>query len=227
MTARSEGQGGHELPRDAGISLMELIVSMAIFTVVIAVFMSGLLVMTQGAVRAQDVTDAGDAARKSFQTMDKQIRYASSINLPGVGASGAHYVEFLTTAVPDGGDPLCTQWRYDPTARVLEYRTWRDLPTGGPSAWRHIAGDVRNQLTGAAAQPPFVLERAGATTTRQKLLVTIDVGRGPAGADQVVGADVATAFVARNSSDASPSNADLNLDGVSDTPVCTTHLERP
>lgn len=218
---------GRREDREAGVSLMELVVAMGIFTIVIAVFMGGLLTMTRGAVRAQDVTDSGDALRKTFQTMDKQIRYASSINFPGVGASGSHYVEFLTTAVPDGGDPLCTQWRFDPTARTLEFRTWRDVPASTRSGWHNIASDVRNELSGAGAVPPFVLLPAGSSTTRQRLDVNVDIGRGAAGADEVIGADVGTAFVARNSSDASPSNADLNLDGVSDTLVCTSHLERP
>ncbi len=213
--------------RDAGLTLTELLVSMGIFTIVLAVFMSGLLVMTRSTVRAQDVTDAGDAVRKAFQTMDKQIRYASSINRPGTGAGGAHYVEFITTDLPDGQDPLCTQWRFDPDARTLDFRTWRDVPHPVRSGWRVVATDVRNDLTGSSPELPFVLKTAGGTYTRQQLVVSFDVGRGDAGPDETVGADVSTTFVARNSSYLSPSNDDLDGDGASDTPVCTSGLERP
>ncbi|MCL3862848.1 type II secretion system protein [Actinotalea sp. K2] len=223
---------GRSSEDDEGMTLVELLVAMAIFSVVLAVFFGGLMTMTRSAVRAQDVTDSGDAVRKAFQMMDKQIRYANSINSPGPGASGAHYVEFLTTSLPGGQEPLCTQWRFDPTARVLQVRTWRDVPTGTRSAWNTIATDVRNDMlgdlaAGIAPNPPFVLERAGGTLTRQQLMVSVDVGRGSAGPGSVTGADVATVFVARNSSYESPSNADLNGDGVSDTFICTSHLERP
>lgn len=208
------------------MSLMELIVSMAIFLVVLTVFVSGLLSMSQATVRAQAVTNAGDAVRASFQTMDKQIRYASSINFPGAGGSGSLYVEFITEAQPDGQDPLCTQWRYDPTARTLAYRTWRDVTSGTVSAWRVVATDVRN-ATGATPDPPFQLVPAGTSYVRQQLVVNVDAGRGAAGPQALTGADVQTVFVARNSSTTSLSNLDMNGDGSSDNPVCTSHLERP
>ena len=215
--------------KDAGLTLVELLAAMGIFTIVIVVFMGGLITMTRSTVRAQDVTDAGDAVRMAFQTMDKQIRYASAVNRPGVGPSGSHYVEFIATSLPDGQDPLCTQWRFDPTARTLAYRTWRDIPTGTPTAWRVIANDVRNDLTASPPDVPFAFDPAGsAGLTHQQLRVSVDVGRGVAGSTEVVGADVSTAFVARNSSYSSQSNSDTTpADGVSDHPICSSHLDRP
>jgi len=213
--------------REAGFTLTELIVSMSIFLVVLTVFISGLISMSRATMRAQDVTDAGDSVRAAFQTMDKQVRYASSINFPGTGTSGSYYVEFITEAQPDGQDPLCTQWRYDPTARTLAYRKWRDVSGGTVSPWLNVASDVRNTLGGASPNPPFTLVRAGASYVRQELVVSVDAGRGAEGANAVIGADIGTVFVARNSSASSQSNADTNSDNVSDTPVCTSHLERP
>lgn len=213
---------------DSGFSLVELLVAMGIFTVVIAVFLSGLIIMTRSTVRAQDVTNAGDAVRKAFQTMDREIRYASSINMPGLGSpSGSLYVEFVTTNLPDGQDPLCTQWRYDPAARVLQVRTWRDVAASTPSAWSTIATEMRNKLTGPGASVPFVLDVAAGTRIHQQLTVSVDVGRGAAGATETIGADIGTVFVARNSSDKSPSNTDLIVHGVSDSPICLSHLVRP
>lgn len=216
-----------EAPGDEGLTLIELLVAMGIFTVVLAVFMSGVVAMTSSTVRAQDVTDSGDSLRRAFQTLDKQIRYASSINSAGTGASGAHYVEFLTTAVPAGEAPVCTQWRFSPSARELAYRTWRDSPSASRTDWRVVSHDVRNATSGADARPPFRLDFARDARVRQQLVVSLDVGRGEAGADALTGADVETVFVARNSSFESPSNADATVDGISDTFVCTNLLERP
>lgn len=220
---------GTDAPRagrdtEAGFSLTELIVSMAIFAVVISIFLAGLASMSQSTVRAQDVANAGDAVRLAFQTMDKQIRYASSINSPGVGSSGAHYVEFITTAQPNGQNPLCTQWRYDPTERTLAYRTWRDQPVSTKSEWRTVAFDLRNDLSGATPNEPFELVFASEEYVRQQLVVSLDAGRTETSEP---GAEMGTTFVARNSSDRSTSNLDLDGNGISDAFVCSSHLERP
>lgn len=223
--ARSARAGGRAA-RDAGLTLIELLVSMGIFSVVVVVFMGGLVSMTRSTTRTEQVTDAGDATRRTFQTMDKQIRYASSINFPGVGPSGAHYVEFLTTARPDGAPPLCTQWRMDPTARVIQSRTWPDVVGGTRTPWRTVATDVRNVLSGPGAAPPFVLKPVAGTSVRQQLVVTVDVGRGDAATGSATGADIRTVFVARNSSYLSPSNVP-DATGQSITKICNGLWERP
>lgn len=209
---------------DAGFTVTELVVSMLIFAIIITIFLAGLMSMSRSTVRAQDVAEAGDSVRLAFQTMDKQIRYASAINTPGTGLTGSHYVEFITTAQPDGEDPLCTQWRYDPTARTLAYRTWRDRPVSTVSDWRVVANDLRNDLSGTPPNPPFALVFASEEYVRQQLVVSLDAGRT---ATSEPGATMGTTFVARNSSDRSVSNLDLDGNGVSDTFVCSSHLERP
>ncbi|MBO1750453.1 prepilin-type N-terminal cleavage/methylation domain-containing protein [Actinotalea sp. BY-33] len=199
--------------RDEGMTLIELLVSMGIFTVVLAVFFGGLITMTRSTSRAQDITAAGDSVRRAFQTMDRQIRYASAVNLPGVGASGAHYVEFRTEAQPNGLAPLCTQWRVDPTNRVLQQRTWRETPSATRSSWSTVATEIRNDLT---THPPFTLYPVGGGRSRQQLAVSLDAGLGEGGDDAQPGADISTVFVARNSGAAS-----------TETSVCTNLLERP
>jgi prepilin-type N-terminal cleavage/methylation domain-containing protein len=213
-----------EETRDAGMSLTELIIAMAIFTIVITVFTGGLMTMARSTARTFEVTDASNSLRTTFQHLDRQIRYASSINSPGVGSSGSWYVEFLTTSVPDGELPICTQWRYDPTAETLAYRTWRDDSSSAVSNWRVVAEDVRNDT--ASGQDPFVYHRANGVYTRQRLDVAVFVASDPnPGGD--VDADISSTFVARNSSFESPSNPDVDADGTSDTFVCTSHLSRP
>lgn len=205
---------------DSGLSLVELLVAMGIFTVVISVFTAALVTMTQGTAHTQSVADAGDAARKAFQRMDKQVRYAAAINRPGAGTSGARYVEFRTAAVPAGTSPFCTQWKLDPVAQTLEVRTWADVPGATQSGWNTIVTEVRNDL--AAGEEPFAFAQADADVLHQTLHVVLRVGRG-----STAGADVSTTFVARNSSADVLSNLDTDGDGQSDTPVCTSASGRP
>lgn len=197
------------------MTLIELIVAMGIFSVVISVFMAGLVVMTKDTARTIAVADSGDSVRKAFQRLDKQIRYASAINRPGVGGSGAHYVEFRTAAVAAGRQPRCTQWRLVPDTGLLQVRTWDDAPSASPSDWQTIIVNVRNDLS-SPANEPFAFAPADGKHTRQQLVVTLDVGL--AGRP---GSDIQTTFVARNSSVTSVSNDDLDGDGQSDTAVCT------
>lgn len=211
----------HRPRGESGTTLIEMLVAMGIFTIVVTVFMGGLVGMTQSTARSQSVSDSADAVRKAFQRMDKQVRYASAINRPGAGASGARYVEFRTTAVPAGKSPFCTQWRYDPTTAQLQVRTWDDVPSAPVSAWSTIVTSARNDLT-LTDNLPFAFTPADATYTRQSLTVTLDVGYGTQ-----AGSQMSSTFVARNSSSESLSNTDSEPDGDSDTPVCTLSSSRP
>ena len=128
---------------DAGISIVELLIAMAIFVTVIVVFMAGVVVMTKNTVRSQVTIDAGDDVRRVFQVIDKQVRYADAINRPGAGGGGRMYVEFRTPAtVAASGVTTCTQWRWDPATELLadphvDRRRRRTLP-----AFRTVATDI-------------------------------------------------------------------------------------
>jgi hypothetical protein len=183
------------------------------------VFMSGVVSMTKSTARAQGVSDSTSAARKVLDLFDKQVRYSTSVNSPGFGASGAYYyVEYLGPAQAAGDTPVCAQWRYDPTARTVALRTWTNL-TLSPSTWSILATNVRNNVAGS---PPFVLTFASTSLVSQELTVTLDIGPGSR-----AGAQVSTTYVARNTSVSSQSNLDANADQVSDNPVCQLAVPRP
>lgn len=202
---------------DGGISIIELIVAMGIFSTVVAVFMAGMVVMTRNTVRSQAVSDSGDALRVAFQRLDKQVRYAEEVNFEGVGASGSSYVEFRTSAtVAASGVTTCTQWRWDPSTEVLQYRTWAES-AGTLPAFTTIA---KNVVAGTAPYP-FDLVPAVPEHPRQALKVTLVTKV----FDRTT--SMSSEFVARNSSAESMANQDTNRDGVSDLPVCWRSGVRP
>lgn len=205
--------------REAGMTVTELIVAMGIFTVIVAVFMAGVVVMTRNTARAQAVADAGAAALKVFQRLDKEVRYSSGINAAGPGSTtGTVYVEYLVTAVEAGTTPKCTQWRYSATSRKLELRTWPNVTGASPTAWRTMATNVRNDLS-VASQTPFVFTPADTVNGKQQLAVRLDIGPGAAGGRK--GAQIDSVFVARNTSTLSQSNGMNPTTGKNTTPVCT------
>lgn len=215
---RSRAQRTRSDRSDDGLSLVELVVAMAIFSIVLGIYFGALISMAQTTARAQGAVDASDALRATFNAMDHQVRYATSINRPGMGASGAWYVEFEATDLPDGAPSICHQWRLDPASQEMAYRTWKQGdPTVG--SWRGVSWDVVSPSAGS----PFTFRPASATELRQSLTVSLRVE----GRDAAVLAEQTTTFVARNSSQNSPSHLDADGDGASDTPVCLTVMGRP
>ena len=204
-TGRTAGGG-----REAGFTLVELLVAMGVFAVLMTLALTAVVGMTRVTTRVQNVGDASDRLRQAFLTLDRQARYADAVNFPGA-SGGAWWVEMHTPAT-DAAAARCTQWRYTPTTHRLEQRSWADgsLPTAG--TWRTVA----DRMLGDAQ--PFALVPADATYVHQELRVRLRAGSSDSAAGGRSGLD--TRFVARNSTASSPGNADSNGDGVSDAPVC-------
>ncbi len=214
---------------DSGMTLTELLVSMGILVVVLAVFMAGVVSMSRTTVRAEVATTANDQFRKLFQHMDREVRYATDINRPGVGPGGTVYIEYRY--VNEGADavPTCVQMRLVPSREVLERRTWPEGNPGAVTDWDIYVTRIRNDLT-APNEQPFVFQRAGLDASsnisyvNQRLTVHLDSGLGESNDGR--GSQLITTFVARNSNDQSQSNTDSNGDGVTDRPVCLTGVTR-
>ncbi len=198
---------------DPGMTLVELLVAMGIFVVVIAIFMSGIVIMTKDTARSVGVSDSTSTARKLLDRFDKQVRYSTSINPPGMGPTdGMFYVEYIVPSQTAGATPVCVQWRYNPSLGTMQVRTWINTSPPMPSSWDTIATNVRNAL---ATNPPFVFSRASVTQLHQELAVSLDIGPGSS-----PGAQVATSYVARNTSVDSTSNPVGTL-------VCQAGVGRP
>ncbi|GAA2248213.1 hypothetical protein GCM10010401_22600 [Rarobacter faecitabidus] len=216
-------------PRDKGMTLVELIVAMGILTLVLAIFMAGVVAMVRTTVRADSSSSAGDQMRTVFQRMDREIRYATDINRPAIVGT-RQYVEYRYMEPDNEGVAQCVQWRYDSTSKELQRRNWIDGSPASVSAWQSFVTKGRNDLS-VPAQRPFTFYRAGVddssgvSYTNQRLRVVLDAGLGSFGDGS--GSQLNTILVARNSSDQSTSNTDSNNDGITDFPVCLTGVGRP
>lgn len=186
---------------DAGMTLVETLVAMSIFSVVLTIFMAAVISMTTSTSRVNATTDAGDGVRAAFLKLDRQVRYADAINQPVRTAAGSWYVEFRTSQRANGQPNLCTQWRFDASAQLLQFRSWNDGQVP-PSTFRTITTEV---FPPDASTPMFSVALADATHANQQLTVRVSSGSG-SGA-YAGSASMETSFVARNSSTGSPSNA--------------------
>lgn len=199
---------------ESGFSLMELVVAMGIFTIFVAMFMTAVINLTQGATRAQLTAEASSGVLTVFQNLDRQVRYADAINFPG-DAGGATYIEFRTPASSAPTEvTTCTQYRFLPTEGRIESRSWPDVAGATPTAW---STKLTTVIDKPGANYPFKLIPATSTgSARQQLELRLEAGNESMDA----GAAISTTFVARNSGTTSPSNSDSNGDGQSDAPVC-------
>ncbi len=206
------------LLRDAesGLSLVELMVSMVIFTVFIAIVLTSVVAISRSAVRTQLVGQSTNSTLVVFGNLDRQVRYSDSINFPGAGASGDRYVEFRVPAAStaSGLAAICYQWRFAIANARLESRQWNEGDTSTMTAWSVKLTDVAND--GVPTRPFELVPANMSDTPRQQLLLALNVGADA----QKAGASMSTTFVARNTSIKSRSNDPL-------TPVCNFGGYRP
>lgn len=159
------------LRREEGITLAEVVIAMAILSVVMLVFTSTLASM-QRAIVEQDVrSQLGDSARIVLQSIDRQVRSGNLLYDPtaeagtvdpfGVSASG--YLFRVYTQAQFGGDedPRCAAWFVDDDRRLL-YRSWPPLDAAAATDWQVIATGIVNRDQG---EEPFVLDATGRTLT--------------------------------------------------------------
>lgn len=211
------GQDQPGVASDWGYTTIELLVAMGMFLVVITVFMSGLVVMTKSTARNQATADASDGLRRAFQQLDREVRYADSMNLPGAGGAGRTYIEFRQDEnVSPSGVTTCIQWRWNPTEELLETRSWAASAATLP-AFRTVATNI------VGATPIFTMVQASPQRPHQELIVNLTVQR-PSLEREV---SSQSTFVARNSDASAPGNLDNNHDGLSDAPTCWRAGIRP
>ncbi|WIM98367.1 hypothetical protein ACTOB_001965 [Actinoplanes oblitus] len=145
---------------DAGISLVDLMVSMSLMSVFMAIFTTGIVQMYRTAGRAEATQVMQADLDLAFERLDDEVRYARAISLPGTDSTGAGtYVEYLNV---DGATQTCTELRLRDGA--LQRRAWTGGATPG-STWRTLAAGV----TGGT------FDRTNRADQRQQLTVTMSV----------------------------------------------------
>ncbi len=196
--------------RDAGMTLIEMLVAMGLFAILLGVFMSGISAMTSMTVRARAAVDSSDEVRRAYQRMDKQIRYASAVNRPGV-VGGNQYIEFITTDPSDSTAITCTQYKLNATADTLAFRTWPDVDGAAASSWVVVASRVQNN---PATDPVFTFKATDGSHNRQRVTVYLNVET-----PQGDGAELRSEFVAVNTTPTTKTNQS-DAGGNSKYPVC-------
>jgi prepilin-type N-terminal cleavage/methylation domain-containing protein len=173
---------------DAGLTLVEVVVSMTVMSIFMAIVTSAAVQMFHYETDTVTATSAKTQIHIAFLRLDKDIRYASAISVPD-----SSYVEYLRT---DLRDPVCTELWMDSAGRQLRQRTWVQGTAPG-SNWSTI-------VSGVSAAQPFTLLPPAPPFITQRLRVNVAVGpAGDAGPSKVM--DVT--FTAANSGSSAASGS--------------------
>lgn len=185
--------GAHHGPsddrEDGGWTLVELMVSMLIFSGLLVVVFSILITVSQQTKDNLARTRAGDQARIGLMQIDRQVRSGNVISDPaGETAAGSGVPPSYSLRVYTQTDGVyeCVQWRVRyPSGSdrgVLEYRSWRPSwqVTGGVAPWAVVARDIVRPSgpfveADPTTWPPFFREtsQAEASSAAQTIRVTL------------------------------------------------------
>jgi type II secretory pathway component PulJ len=151
------------------MTLAELMVAMAVTSVVMLVATAGMVQMYRAGNRTDVLSGEMTQLQTAFQALDRSVRYATAISQPNTSpsAGGDWYVEWSSL---DGTTTACSQLRLDPSAGLLQRRS--EPAAGQLGAWATVASFL-------AGTQPFTLEPASTSGYPHQRL-TVDVTVRPA-----------------------------------------------
>lgn len=182
MAQLREGRRG-----DKGTTLVELLISMTIFSLALAMVYSVLITVQR---QTNDQTSRADSvgnARLALQQIDRQVRSGNVLYNPASETLPLS-MRVYTQA---NGDQRCVQWQV--FNGKLRSRSWSPTWTtdGQVSAWAVVAHDVVN----TTATPPFALQ-GGSTAYGSRLADVTLLVKSPTGGGKPV--NVTSSLSGRN-----------------------------
>ncbi len=171
---------------EGGFTLVELLVSMTIFSVLMAIILSLMITMMYQAKDNLGRTRAVEQGRLGLSQIDRQIRSGNLILDPkndGIAESGVPANYSLRIFTQEGGVDMCVQWRviFYSSSKFgqLEYREWKPADTTSVTPWSRVASNVVAPTATFAAGdsqswPPFWVDTTLPTgTDAQNIRVTL------------------------------------------------------
>jgi prepilin-type N-terminal cleavage/methylation domain-containing protein len=141
---------------DRGFTMTEIVVTMSVMSVVMAIFTAGVVQMYNTSNKTESLAVSQAQSNTAFLRLDKQIRYASGISTPGTVA-GTPYVEYLLAG---SGTATCYELRLKDSK--LQQRVWTQGGTIANSPWTVLSN-------GVTASQPFTYLAPDATFNFQRL----------------------------------------------------------
>jgi prepilin-type N-terminal cleavage/methylation domain-containing protein len=152
---------------ERGMTLVELVVAMAILSIVMLVMTSTLASIQRAVVEEEVRGRLNDQARLALQSIDRLVRSGNILydpvdesgNDPYGAATGYLFRIYTQAEQAEDEDPRCALWLVNDQQQLL-YRTWPVLDPDAASDWTIVAEGVVNR---DLAEPAFTLDPTGRT----------------------------------------------------------------
>ncbi len=172
---------------ESGFTLVELLVSMTIFSLLMGIILSLMVTMMYQAKDNLGRQRAVEQGRLGLAQIDRQIRSGNLILDPsGDLTAGVPSNYSLRIYTQEGGEDLCVQWRviFYGTSQLgqLEYREWKPADTTTVTPWSRVASNLAKPPVAFSAAnsqswPPFWVDTTLPTgTDAQNIRITLRLG---------------------------------------------------
>lgn len=168
-----------EEPRDAGVTMIEMVVVMAIMSVLMVLFTTSVVTVYRTFNKVDATNEAQEKVNNIFLRLDKEIRYAQAVSAPLNGAT-VSAVEYMLAPPPNVEYPTCVQLRLRTDTGELQRRTWANN-TAPTANWATLLSGVSLAKDGASTRPAFTLTVPPGDETFQRLQLTFNTTGGGAG----------------------------------------------
>jgi len=191
----------HVGPADAGLTLIELVVSMSVMMAAMAIVTTGFVQIYRTTQYTDAATGADQELVLTFQRLDREIRYAHAIGPPATdGTSGDPYIRYR---IKVAGLATCVELRLQQSSAQLRRRSWpEDDPTQATSEVPLASGiQTSTEPSGLASGmtvAPFTLLAADAAINYERLRITL--ASVPVGAATAASRQSTVTFTAQNTS---------------------------
>lgn len=154
------------LDAERGMTLVELVVAMAMLSIVMVIFLSTLTSIQKATVNQDVRSRTIDQVRLAMQSIDRQVRSGNLLYNPssayGSPALPTGYTLLIYTQanLPTTGDK-CVLWSINGSNQLVT-RQWPPLHPEEATSWQIVAEDVVNRL-GATPTTAFSLDPTGRT----------------------------------------------------------------
>ena len=182
-----------DLREDEGVTLIELLVTMIVFSMVIAAAYAALFTVQTQTKDTVARADAVQQAKLAVAQMDRQIRSGNVLYDPAQEAA-LGFPMSMRVYTQANGEEKCVQWQI--LNGTLRMRSWSPAwqSDGNVTSWIVAARDIANQ-SGVAADTPFALAGGASPYSARVVNIFLRV-KSPDSKGQRY--DVATSLAGRN-----------------------------
>lgn len=164
---------------ERGLTLVEMMVTMMILGIALAIFLSVLFSVQRGVVLQERRTARNDQARLAIQALDRELRSGNVLYDPASESVPYYSLRVYTQSNAPTRGIMCVQWLL--VGEKLQTRQWVPYNTSTATSWRTVAEGIVNRTVTPNVQL-FTVDPdpyKGGRTVQVTLLVNDDYANHP------------------------------------------------